>query len=528
MARMSHDVHLGAQQSCHSCHGGNPDSALAADAAAAMDPNYAPNPFRGVPARVDQPAFCGRCHSDVTFMRRYVASPRVDQQAEYWTSRHGQQLQEGDPRVAVCTSCHGSHGIRGAGDPESPVYASNVAATCARCHSDAQRMAGYTVAGGAPLPTNQFAAWRRSVHAAALLEKGDLSAPTCNDCHGNHGAVPPGLESIGFVCGYCHGREADLFRESPKQSGFARHNDYLAGAGPEGCRACHTAAELQSPPGGLHTFSQCATCHEHHAVVRPTIGLLGPLPETPCAFCHESPPDSAARMLEPQSIQARYREVRDRLLAESAGLGREERFNWLVAQARELDAHTLPAEEGQRPLRPQFARLFAKLRIGPTAYTYTDPDSSRPVRVALRRCPDCHTAQPDLAAEATGFETARAFVDGMWALGAGIGTAERTLVTAQRGGVAVQGGLLELDHALDSQIELEVLVHSFSSAAGGGFVTKQAAGLDHARAALAEGRAALEDLSHRRWGLGIALAIILVALIALGARIARSSHATGG
>ena len=149
-------------------------------------------------------------------------------------------------------------------------------------------MASYKLPNGQPLPVDQYAKWQRSVHAASMFDKEDLSAPTCNDCHGNHGAVPPGVESVGFVCGQCHGREAALFAASPKHEGFQRHNEYLAQVGAEGCAGCHDASEPQAAMTSVRGFTECATCHGNHAIIRPTVGLLGPLPETPCAFCHES------------------------------------------------------------------------------------------------------------------------------------------------------------------------------------------------------------------------------------------------
>jgi hypothetical protein len=35
---------------------------------------------------------------------------------------------------AVCTDCHGTHNIRGAGDPLSSVNENNLLATCQKCH----------------------------------------------------------------------------------------------------------------------------------------------------------------------------------------------------------------------------------------------------------------------------------------------------------------------------------------------------------------------------------------------------------
>ena len=69
-------------------------------------------------------------------------------------------------------------------------------------------------------PTEQFQKYKTSVHAQMLYEKQDMSAPTCNDCHGNHGATPPGIASVANVCGQCHARQAELFQTSPHKAAF--------------------------------------------------------------------------------------------------------------------------------------------------------------------------------------------------------------------------------------------------------------------------------------------------------------------
>jgi hypothetical protein len=143
------------------------------------------------------------------------------------------------------------HGILPHRDPASPVHDRNVPATCAKCHNP-EYMAGRTV------PTNQFALYSHSVHGKALLEKEDTAAPACNDCHGNHGAVPPNTRDISLVCGNCHRREGDLFAKS-------RVGAILAGQGRRGCVTCHSNHDVQKPtdamlaagPGGT-----CGGCHE--------------------------------------------------------------------------------------------------------------------------------------------------------------------------------------------------------------------------------------------------------------------------
>jgi len=515
------DVHGSVGLSCQDCHGGNPDPALADDPDA-MDPDFAANPFRGVPQRAEIPDFCGRCHSDAAFMKRFQPDARVDQETEYWTSQHGMLLRQGDDKVATCVDCHGVHGIRGPDDPRSPVHPTQVAETCGGCHASPEYMAGYTLPDGRPLPVDQLARWQRSAHAHALIDREDLFAPTCNDCHGNHGATPPGLDSISFVCGQCHGREATLFRGSRKQQGFEEHNGFgLADLGPQGCAECHEAPEPQADYASPGHFSECSTCHGNHSVVRPTVALLAPLPETPCALCHEPVGEVAAAFPEAPGTEATYRAVRDGLLARAADqdLAGDERFDWLVDRAHELPNHTVTGQGGEgAELRPEFARLFDKFRIGKTYHTYVDPATGETVRERITRCTDCHAAEPALG-ESDGYDTAKAYLTGMQELTVLAARAERLTLHARRGGVEVRDALLDLDHAVDAQIELEVLVHGFNAEPDGAFQKKQAEGIGFARSALEASQAALGELAYRRRGLAVALVFILLVLVGLAFKI---------
>lgn len=503
----AHGVHQEVGLSCHSCHGGNPDVALADDMAAAMDPDYKPNPYIGAPERTGIPEFCGRCHSSLAFMRRFKPDARVDQVQEYWTSDHGQGLRAGDENVATCIDCHGSHEIMKVTNPDSGVYPTNVATTCGRCHSDPARMAGYLGPHGQPLSIDQVSRWKRSVHAQSLLAKGDLSAPTCNDCHGNHGATPPGVESVAFVCGQCHGRETELFRNSIKLAAFDNHNDNVADG--TTCDSCHE--EFPPQISEIRHFSECVTCHGNHAVVRPTIALLGSLPPTPCTLCHE--PTTEVEELE--KTTEHYEEEKQRLVAEADGMGLddERRFDWLVEQAMQLEPHTTRGREGEaRVMRPEFARLFEKFRIGPTSYSYEDPVTGQDVMVRVRQCTDCHRDT-----ESRGFITSSRQLEAMRQLIGMTARAERILLSAQRGGVETREARAALDAAVDSQIELEVLVHTFSS--DGDFAEKYEEGKTHAMAALVAGEESLGELGFRRRGLYVAIVIIILVLAALALKI---------
>jgi hypothetical protein len=239
------DVHMKPGLSCAGCHGGDAtsdDEDVAMSAAAG---------FRGVPEKADIPAFCGRCHSDIEFMRAYQPRIPTDQVSQYFTSVHGHRLKDGDTKVADCTSCHSAHGILPASDTRSSVHALNVPATCGRCHGDADYMASYGI------PTDQLAKFSKGVHGVALLQKQDTGAPACNDCHGNHGATPPGVTSIEQVCGHCHVNNMQFFTESRMGRAFVEK-------GYHGCEECHSNHEIHKTSDqmiGSHEGAVCLDCH---------------------------------------------------------------------------------------------------------------------------------------------------------------------------------------------------------------------------------------------------------------------------
>jgi hypothetical protein len=97
--------------------------------------------------------------------------------------------------------------------------------------------------------------------------------------------------------------------------------------------------------------------------------------------------------------------------------------------------------------------------------------------------------------------------------------AERIVLAARRGGVETRPALASIEGAVDAQIELEVLLHGFDSSPGSAFAKKHDEGIEHAKAALAAGQGALEEIDHRRRWLSVSLALIVVVLIALGMKI---------
>ncbi len=327
------DVHAQRGLGCAACHGGD---------ATSDDPEVAMSRargFRGSPARRDVPRLCGRCHADPAFVKRFAPNLPTDQLSRYETSRHAKELAKGNPRAAVCSSCHRAHGILSAKDARSPVYPTRVVATCGACHARP----------GGSGPVEQ---WRRSVHAA-LLAAGDLSAPTCPRCHGSHGAAPPGIASVPAVCGQCHPRNMQLFRASPHEAAF----------------------EAQS-------IGACEACHGNHEVLRPTDEWVGVGAGAVCARCH-APDDGggtaaagmaralggATALLRDAESQMDAARGRGMLMidAQVALQGAREQIieaRTLVhtADAAQLEQRTSAADAGARKALAEAQRAFAEIR----------------------------------------------------------------------------------------------------------------------------------------------------------------------
>lgn len=288
--QFAQDIHAQKGLNCASCHGGDPaneDPEVAMGRAAG---------FRGKIQRAQIPALCAKCHSDVAYMRQYNPSLRTDQLSQYQTSVHGKRLRQGDTKVAVCTDCHGVHGLRPATDARSKVHPLNVAETCSACHAKADYMKAYSI------PTDQFAGYSASVHHEALTVRGDISAPTCTTCHGNHGAAPPGVASVEFVCATCHVFQAQLFDKSPHKAAFA-----TMGVG------------------------ACVTCHSNHRIAHPTDAMIGTSNDAVCLNCH-SPGDPGFQAADAMSRQ--LSQIVAAIQRSDEILGRAERSGMEVSEAK--------------------------------------------------------------------------------------------------------------------------------------------------------------------------------------------------
>ena len=174
------DVHYHHTISCADCHGGDSKE---------DDQNLSMSAERGFRIRVKRqatPDYCGRCHENASYMRKFDPQLRVDQLALYKTSVHAKQLAMGHTRSAECVDCHGVHNIRAVSDPLSPAHPRHVTETCAKCHVATADL------------------FRKSPHGPFFTSK---EMPGCTVCHASHSTKPAGqamLTGKHAVCTECH------------------------------------------------------------------------------------------------------------------------------------------------------------------------------------------------------------------------------------------------------------------------------------------------------------------------------------
>jgi nitrate/TMAO reductase-like tetraheme cytochrome c subunit len=194
------------------------------------------------PEKLQQVA-CATCHSEIS--------------GEYEDSVHGRARRDKGLVVApACSSCHGTHEIRAASDPQSRVHRAAIAANCTKCHEGIQP---------------QYAT---SIHADQFA-KGNTAAATCSDCHTAHRITRTESDawqlSVIEECGTCH-----LDR-------IATYRDTFHG---------------QVTALGSARVATCSDCHGHHTILPASnpVSMVAPQNKvTTCRKCHSNANENFAK-----------------------------------------------------------------------------------------------------------------------------------------------------------------------------------------------------------------------------------------
>ncbi len=251
-ARSAHGVALAAgvkgAPTCVDCHGGHDIEQTTSESS----PMYKHN----------EAAVCLRCHVDNPDVRQRVGVS-AGFIAGYENSIHGRLVSSGNLKAAVCSDCHGAHDIQGGSMPVSGVYKLNIPRTCGKCHGAIEKT------------------YNDSIHGVALRD-GNLAAPSCTDCHGEHQIYAPEnpLSRVApknvsaMVCGTCHSSvrlaekynlAADRFRTfEDSYHGLAAREGAIEVANCASCHGDHDIKPSSDPTSRINKANLAATCGQCH------------------------------------------------------------------------------------------------------------------------------------------------------------------------------------------------------------------------------------------------------------------------
>jgi formate dehydrogenase gamma subunit len=205
---------------------------------------------------------CASCHSNPQFLASHKI-PFAHPVELYRRSVHGRMIASGNQKAAVCSDCHGSHGIFPAQDARSKINHWTLPSTCGQCHAEIAKT------------------YLESVHGQAV-RAGVKDAPVCSDCHGEHlilepqqagSLVNPSRVSLS-TCGRCHNDERLALRYNLPKNRIPSYAD-----------SYHGLALRE----GAQSVANCASCHGVHNIFpssdpRSTVNIAN-LAKT-CGNCH--------------------------------------------------------------------------------------------------------------------------------------------------------------------------------------------------------------------------------------------------
>lgn len=207
-----------------------------------------------IPHKVVKKVNCRRCH----YSGNPVGAPENVQYDQYEQSVHGIEVANGNPDAPVCQNCHGTHDIISHLSESSKFYKANIPQTCGKCHIEI------------------YAKYNESVHGVAL-SSGNLDAPVCSSCHGEHNIKrhenPDSKVYAGHVsetCSECHGPMGVVNKYGVKTDrtktfersfhGIAEEMDNITVANCASCHNYHDIRNSNDPKSSTHKDNIPTTC----------------------------------------------------------------------------------------------------------------------------------------------------------------------------------------------------------------------------------------------------------------------------
>jgi cytochrome b subunit of formate dehydrogenase len=212
--------------------------------------------------KVAQQKLCLSCHLDDEEIRSRTV-PSAGFIKAYEESVHGIAFSKGNTNAATCIDCHNSHDSKGPNDPLSSINKLNIPHTCGKCHSEIEKE------------------FNESIHGVSVL-KGNLEAPVCTDCHGEHNIFrhtdprsPVAYKNLSReVCAPCHNSVKLTEKFGISSNRYKTFSDSYHGLALQGgslevanCASCHgvhnikPSSDSTSMVSKINLIKTCGSCH---------------------------------------------------------------------------------------------------------------------------------------------------------------------------------------------------------------------------------------------------------------------------
>jgi formate dehydrogenase gamma subunit len=205
---------------------------------------------------------CLKCHLENPQIRKQIGVSAWFIEG-YKTSIHGAALAAGNLKSATCSDCHGAHDVKNSTDPSARTNKRETPHTCSRCHDAIAKIYG------------------ESIHGTAV-RNGNMDAPSCTDCHGEHQIFSPTdararvapMNVSEQVCGRCHnsvqlsrryGMPSNQFKTfSDSYHGLAARAGSIEVANCASCHGIHNIKPSSDPASSINAKNLAATCGRCH------------------------------------------------------------------------------------------------------------------------------------------------------------------------------------------------------------------------------------------------------------------------
>lgn len=235
-------------EQCHLCH---EDKALKFSESIHKDFECTScHDVKSIPHEKIPPVKCEICHGNIKNL--------------YEKSVHGRgRIKSGLNVAPNCNDCHSAHDVKLHSNPRSITYKTNIPNICGRCH------------------TGILEEFKESIHGKLLLNKKNIDAPACTDCHGVH-IIAESFQTrsktfssnVPKTCASCHAVGTLMTKygikteqvETYKETFHGRANIYgqIKAANCASCHGVHNIKDVKDPMSQVSKQNLPKTCGKCH------------------------------------------------------------------------------------------------------------------------------------------------------------------------------------------------------------------------------------------------------------------------